>query len=82
MTDTDREHRHAVALFRYGVIADLVRLEPGTAGLYERILDKAGADYDIPGTLCVWVVGFGGAKNDGKVAVQSGKILGRRSVQQ
>jgi len=50
MTDADRERRHALALFRYGVIADLVRLEPGTAGLYERILDKAGADYDIPGT--------------------------------
>ena len=29
MTDTDKAHRHAVALFRYGVIAELVRLEPG-----------------------------------------------------
>jgi len=50
MTDTDREHRHAVALFRYGLIADLVRLEPGTPGLYPRIAEKADADYQIPGT--------------------------------
>jgi hypothetical protein len=25
MTDSDKEHRQAVALFRYGLIADLVR---------------------------------------------------------
>jgi transposase InsO family protein len=50
MSDSDREHRHALALFRYGVIADLVRLEPGTPGLYQRIAEKAAADYQIPGT--------------------------------
>ena len=50
MTDTDNAHRHAVALFRYGVIAELVRLEPGAEGLYQRIAERAAAEYTIPGT--------------------------------
>jgi transposase InsO family protein len=50
MTDTDKEHRHAVALFRYGVIAELVRLEAGAEGLYARIAEKAAREYVIPGT--------------------------------
>lgn len=50
MTDTDKAHRHAVALFRYGVIAELVRLEPGAEGLYEQIAERAERDYVIPGT--------------------------------
>ena len=50
MTDSRSELRHAVALFRYGVIADLVRVEPGTEGLYQRIAEKADAQYTIPGT--------------------------------
>ena len=50
MRNPDSEHRHAVALFRYGVIADLVRLEPGAEGLYQQIAEKAEADYVIPGT--------------------------------
>jgi len=50
MTTTDPDHRHAVALFRYGVIADLVRLEPGAEGLYQLIAEKAARDYVIPGT--------------------------------
>jgi transposase InsO family protein len=50
MTDTDHAHRHAVALFRYGVIAELVRLEPGAPGLYERITELAAREYTIPGT--------------------------------
>jgi hypothetical protein len=29
MQDADTSHRQAVALFRYGLIADLVRLPPG-----------------------------------------------------
>jgi len=49
MSDPDRERRHAIALFRYGLIADLIHLEPG-AGLYQRIRDKANADYPIPAT--------------------------------
>ncbi len=50
MKDTDTDHRHAVALFRYGLIADLVHLPPGTEGLYRRLEEKAAKDYRIPGT--------------------------------
>ena len=50
MNDSDSEHRHAVALFRYGLIADLVRREAGSKGLYALIEQKAAAAYTIPGT--------------------------------
>jgi len=50
MKDTHCDHGHAVALFRYGLIADLVRLEPGTKGLYAKIEQKAAIEYVIPGT--------------------------------
>jgi transposase InsO family protein len=50
MTSTHPDPRHAVALFRYGVIADLLRLEPGADGLYQHIAEKAARDYVIPGT--------------------------------
>ena len=51
MTDSTNDHRHAVALFRYGVIADLVRIKPGSAqGLYGAITEKAALDYTIPGS--------------------------------
>jgi len=49
MSDTDTKHRHTVALFRYGLIAELIHLEPG-AGLYQRIRDKADAEHTIPGS--------------------------------
>jgi transposase InsO family protein len=39
-----------VALFRYGLIADLVHLPPGTKGLYEQLLKKAAGEYCIPGS--------------------------------
>ncbi len=50
MNDSDADHRHAVALFRYGLIADLVRLAPGSKGLYAQIEHKAAGDYTIPGS--------------------------------
>ena len=50
MNDPATDHRHAVALFRYGVIADLVRAQPGADGLYQQIAEKAARDYTIPGT--------------------------------
>lgn len=50
MKDPDTDHRHEVALFRYGLIADLVHLPPGTKGLYRRLEEKAAAHYLIPGT--------------------------------
>lgn len=38
-----------VALFRYGLIADLLHLSPGE-GLYKKLEDKASKSYAIPGT--------------------------------
>ena len=50
MNHCDDELRQAVALFRYGLIADLVHLPPGTPGIGERLRDKAERTYTIPGT--------------------------------
>jgi transposase InsO family protein len=50
MKDPDTDYRQAVALFRYGLIADLVRLEPGAKGLYALIEQKAASEYAIPGS--------------------------------
>ena len=50
MNDTVVDLRHAIALFRYGLIADLVHLPPGTKGLYQQLEAKAAKDYTIPGT--------------------------------
>ena len=46
----DDDTRQAVALFRYGLVADLVNLPPGTPGIGARLRAKAERDYDIPGT--------------------------------
>lgn len=48
--DPEPQHRQAVALFRYGLIANLIQLPPGTQGLYARIEEKAAAHYLIPGS--------------------------------
>ncbi len=45
------ERRREIALFRYGVIADLVHLEPHHRGLYALLAKKAELDYTIPGSL-------------------------------
>jgi transposase InsO family protein len=45
------ERRREVALFRYGVIADLVALEPHHRGLYALLSKKAEREYTIPGSL-------------------------------
>jgi transposase InsO family protein len=54
-TDTPAQdvdgHRREVALFRYGLIADLVHLEPHHRGLYALLTKKAQGDYTIPGSL-------------------------------
>jgi len=47
---TDTANRQAIALFRYGLIADLLQLPLGKRGLYERLREKAAADYAIPGS--------------------------------
>jgi hypothetical protein len=45
------ERRREIALFRYGVIADLVHLEPHHRGLYALLAKKAEQDFTIPGSL-------------------------------
>ena len=50
MTDSDPDRRHAIALFRYRLIADLVRLEPGSKGLDAQIAQKAAGEHTIPGS--------------------------------
>jgi len=42
--DPDTDYRQAVALFRYDLIADLVRLQPGSKGLYAMIEQKAAGE--------------------------------------
>jgi transposase InsO family protein len=50
MNDPDPDRRQAIALFRYGVIAELLQLPPGGKGLYRQLADKAARDYSIPGS--------------------------------
>ena len=50
VNNSDDDLRQAIALFRYGVIADLVHLPLGTKGMVDKIRDKAGQPYTIPGT--------------------------------
>lgn len=47
---TDTEYRQALALFRYGLIAEFLQDPPGTPGLYARLRRKADAEYVIPGS--------------------------------
>jgi transposase InsO family protein len=48
---TDDERRRRVALFRYGLVAELAQLPPNTRGLYALLEKKAEKEYEIPGTL-------------------------------
>ena len=48
---TDAERRQQIALFRYGLIADLVQLPPSQRGLYKLLTDKAAREHDIPFSL-------------------------------
>ncbi len=48
MTEQQNERRQQLALFRYGVIADLVHREPGQKGLTKRLEDKAQKVWQIP----------------------------------
>jgi putative transposase len=50
MNEEKEKHLQQVALFRYGLIADLIHLPPGSKGIYERLRQKAEPQYDIPGT--------------------------------
>ena len=48
MNDSEDDRRHAIALFRYGVIAELVHWPKERKGLYARLAEKAAQDYTIP----------------------------------
>ena len=50
MSDRDEELRQAVALFRYGLIADVLRLAPGSPDIRRTLHEKAQRTYVIPGT--------------------------------
>ena len=50
MNDRDEQLRQAVALFRYGLIADLAQLAPGTRGIGTKLREKAAKTHAIPGT--------------------------------
>jgi len=50
-TTPDTEKRTAIALFRYGLIADLMQLPLHQRGLYKLLEAKAAREYDIPGSL-------------------------------
>ena len=50
MNNSDDDLRQEVALFRYGVIVDLVHLPVGTQGIGEKLRDKASHNYTIPGS--------------------------------
>jgi putative transposase len=52
---TDTPARKALALFRYGLIADFIHLPAGSRGLYARLREKAALDYSIPGSTRVRV---------------------------
>ena len=47
---TSPSHDEAVALFRYGVIADLLYLPPGHRLLHAQLREKAEREYEIPGS--------------------------------
>jgi len=50
MHPPDDELRKAVALFRYGLIADVLRLPPGSRDIRRALREKAQRTYVIPGT--------------------------------
>ncbi|EQD50946.1 integrase core domain protein, partial [mine drainage metagenome] len=44
------DSQQTMALFRYGLIADLIHLPPGSKGIQARLNDKAQHTYTIPGS--------------------------------
>jgi putative transposase len=51
MQDEREKLRRDIALFRYGLISDLIHVEGGRgSGLYRRLREKAERDYRIPGS--------------------------------
>ena len=56
MTKHDDSLRRDIALFRYGLIADLLILPAGSHEITTGLRDRAGRDHDIPGTSRTRVV--------------------------
>lgn len=50
MNHPPSDPREQIALFRYGLIADIKDLARGERGLYARLREKAQRDYAIPGS--------------------------------
>lgn len=50
MTRDDDERRRQIALFRYGLIADLLEVKGPRCGLYARLEEKAARAHCIPGS--------------------------------
>jgi putative transposase len=50
MKDLTDDLQQQIALFRYGVLGDLVHLEPGTSGLYNKLRERSQRNYHIPGS--------------------------------
>jgi putative transposase len=50
MNSDDDDLRNKVALFRYGLIADLLHLKGPKSGLYKKLEEKAERIYTIPGS--------------------------------
>ncbi len=48
--EQDNKLREEIALFRYGLIAELVNLPPGSRGIYEKLRKKAAGEHTIPGS--------------------------------
>ena len=48
--EPDEQSRKQMALFRYGLIADLLHREPGEKGLYALLREKSARSYEIPGS--------------------------------
>jgi transposase len=50
VNENEQQRRQAIALFRYGLIADLLHLNERSRGLYAKLREKAAATYTIPGS--------------------------------
>lgn len=48
MNDDEKRRIEQVALFRFGVLGDLIHLTPGVKGIAKQLEEKAGRDYLIP----------------------------------
>lgn len=51
MNDQEKQRLEQIALFRFGVLGDLVHLSAGEKAIGQRLREKAGRDYQIPFSL-------------------------------